>query len=153
MSRIEGYKAGSGGSPEEGVTTCDGAGLGEEGTAPRFPPGPRSQSHLLLAHGTWGLDLYPGVGGLLDATQSLSGGRREGKARPNGRCGLRSAGAGEGPGASPWARRSGDPWRSLLGSAPRPTRVCSALWRLGDVLSPTTWLGIERCCPFFPFYS
>lgn len=83
MSRIEGYKAGSGGSPEEGVTTCDGAGLGEEGTAPRFPPGPRSQSHLLLAHGTWGLDLYPGVGGLLDATQSLSGGRREGKARPN----------------------------------------------------------------------
>lgn len=69
------------------MTTCDGAGLGEEGTAPRFPPGPRSQSHLLLAHGTWGLDLYPGVGGLLDATQSLSGGRREGKARPNGRCG------------------------------------------------------------------
>lgn len=147
MSRIEGYKAGSGGSPEEGVTTCDGAGLGEEGTAQRFPPGPRSWP---TAPGVWiCIQVWEVCWTLLRAFQEVAGKVRPGPTPAS----LRSAGAGEGPGASPWARRSGDPRRSLLGSAPRPTRVCSALWRLGDVLSPTTWLGIERCCPFFPFYS
>lgn len=55
---------------------------------------------------------------------------------------LRSVGAGEGRWGVSLAAALGRPLAFVLGSAPRPTRVCSALWRLGDVLSPTTWLGI-----------
>lgn len=59
-----------------------------------------------------------------------------------------SAGAGEGRRDVSLAAALGRPLAFVLGSAPRPTRVCSALWRLRDVPFPTTWLELRSavCC-------